>query len=111
MSDDSTKKLPDNEQQIKEAVLDPRITELINLVQALDAKLDARLHDTRPIWTAVQTQLEVVDTQIGTLRAEIAEQFSKLNKKLDILNRELLEVKTEQERHGDRLDALERKPS
>jgi len=86
--DDQNNNPPDE----KTALLDPRITELINL------------HDTRPIWEAVQTQ-------IAEFRTEMNDQFSKLNKKLDILNRELLEVKTEQELHGDRLDALERKPS
>jgi len=99
-SDDQNNNLPNEEISL----LAPRITGLINLVHALDAKLDARLQNTRPIWEAVQTQ-------IAEFRVEVNDQFSKLNKKLDILNRELLEVKTEQELHGDRLDALERKPS
>lgn len=68
------------------------------------AVVESRLPDMRPIWEAVQTQ-------ISQLHSDMTDQFSKLNKKLDILNRELLDVKAEQERHGDRLDTIERKAS
>jgi predicted RNase H-like nuclease (RuvC/YqgF family) len=114
--DDATIMLPDEPDKNSQAnddlrrMADPMYAlhmdmhDLFQQVQALNDKVDARLHDTRPIWEAVQTQ-------IAEFRTEMNEQLSKLNKKLDIMNRELLEVKAEQSEQADRIDKLERKPS
>lgn len=75
----------------------PDVIAILERINELGAKLEVSI-------SAVAVSLE-------SLRAEMADQFSKLNKKLDILNRELLEVKAEQELHGDRIGSLERKPS
>jgi chromosome segregation ATPase len=60
------------------AVLDGRIT-------ALEEKVDARLHDTRPIWEAVISRLKVID------------------KKLDLFAKDMMELRAEMELLKDRL--------
>ena len=119
--DDAAKKLPDESddaQEIKTASPDPHLAQLIGMIQALDAKVDARLHDTRPLWQALQEQ-------VGQLRDEMRERFDKLesqvglldkqvklfDKKMDKLALDILEVRGEQGLLEDRVDKLERKPS
>jgi hypothetical protein len=59
------------------------LTELAALgvrMSALEDKVDARLHETRPIWEAVLSRLELIDS------------------KLDVLGLDMLEMRAEVER-------------
>jgi predicted nucleic acid-binding Zn-ribbon protein len=58
---------------------------------SLEERVDARLKETRPIWEAVQEQLQ------------------KLNDKFDILLHEFYEVRAEIKNHGRRISELERR--
>jgi chromosome segregation ATPase len=58
-------------------------------IAALEDKVDHRLQETRPIWEAMQTQLE------------------RLNSKVDILIKEFYEVKTDIARLDKRVTGLE----
>ena len=62
---------------------------LFGLVKALDEKVDARLHDTTPMWEIAVSRLDTV----------IAEQESQ--------GRRLEAIESEQRRQGARLDAIE----
>lgn len=84
-----------------DATTKPTIETVLERINELGAKLGKQINDV-----AVELRAEIL-----SLRAETEENFSTLNKKIDILNRELFEVKTEQGKHADRIDALERKPS
>jgi chromosome segregation ATPase len=67
-------------------------------VEALDAKVEARLRDTTPMW-------EVVVSRLDTL---VAEQESH-GRHLDAIEGRLDAIETEQRRQGARLDAIEAK--
>ena len=78
-SDDLTKEIPTGD----------RLDKLISLVHniaarlsALEQKVDERLHDTRPIWEAVQNQ-------ITELRAEMIKNFQKIDRKFDVFTRKV----------------------
>jgi Zn-dependent oligopeptidase len=76
-NDDPTKQLP----------TDDRLNQLLVLVQGIDARLrsseekvDARLHETRPIWENVLSKLEDIETRLDrvegtglTTRSELRE--------------------------------------
>jgi chromosome segregation ATPase len=66
-----------------------RMDALEGRMSALEEKVDRRLQETRPIWEAVQTQLE------------------RLNSKFDILIKEFYEVKTDIARLDKRVTSLE----
>jgi chromosome segregation ATPase len=62
---------------------------LFDLVRALNEKVDARLHDTRPIWEAVASRLEAIEIEQKSQGARLDS------------------MEAEQSRQGVRLDAIE----
>jgi hypothetical protein len=94
MSDDKdTKRLgKDDESLAGDALLHAVLRDvkgLFGLVKALDEKVDARLHDTTPMWEIAVSRLDTV----------IAEQESQ--------SRRLDAIEAEERRQGARLDAIE----
>ena len=47
--------------------LDGRITALDGRITALEEKVDSRLRETRPIWEAVLTRLDVIESRLEGL--------------------------------------------
>lgn len=66
--------------------------------EALDKKVDARLHDTVPLWEGVISRLDAI----------AAEQESQ-GRRLGAIEQRLGAIEAEQESHGRRLDAIEGK--
>ena len=73
------------------ALLDQRVTSLEGKFDSLDEKVDSRLKETRPIWEAVQVQIE------------------KLDAKFNLFIRDLYVIRGDISLHGKRLDILERR--
>ncbi len=71
------------------AALDERLTSLEGRFTALEEIVDARLKETRPIWEAVQAQIE------------------KLDQKFDIVIRDLYDVRGDMALHAKRISQLE----
>lgn len=71
--------------------------------------------DTKPTIETVLERISELGTkleaQIAGIRSEISDGFAKLGKKIDIMNRELLDLKAEHEQLRDRVDSIERKAS
>ncbi|HVF27208.1 MAG TPA: hypothetical protein VM943_03135, partial [Pyrinomonadaceae bacterium] len=75
MSEEPTERL--NDRSSFEARVLSELATLGNRLATLEEKVDARLRETRPIWQAVLSRLEVMDP------------------KLDVLGRDLLETRAE----------------
>ncbi len=71
------------------ASLDERVTALEERFTSLEETVDARLKETRPIWEAVQAQIE------------------KLDQKFDIVIRDLYDVRGDLALHPKRISQLE----
>jgi len=71
------------------ASLDERVTALEERFTSLEETVDARLKETRPIWEAVQAQIE------------------KLDQKFDIVIRDLYDVRGDVALHAKRISQLE----
>ena len=71
------------------ASLDERVTALEERFTSLEETVDARLKETRPIWEAVQAQIE------------------KLDQKFDIVIRDLYDVRGDVALHAKRIRQLE----
>ncbi|HEY7910326.1 MAG TPA: hypothetical protein VIG62_00310 [Blastocatellia bacterium] len=95
----------------KQAPTADRIEELISLVQGMNQEVkqvrsevadlkqtvDSRLRETRPIWEAVQSRLD-----------DISEDLGNVDRKLDVLHGDVLQVRADQKRLNDRVDRLEK---
>ena len=75
----------------QQAVMAKNIGALDHRLTSLEERVDSRLKETRPIWEAVQEQLQ------------------KLNDKFDILLHEFYDVRAEIKNHGRRIAELERR--
>jgi len=75
----------------QQAAMAKNIGSLDHPLTSLDERVDARLNETRPIWEAVQEQLQ------------------RISEKFDILLHEFYEVRTEMRIHGRRIAELERR--
>src|SRR6266850_2317145 len=70
--------------------------ELNGRLESLETKVDQRLHDTRPIWENVQSQLSELDKKIDIradeLRAETASGFRAVDRKIGALSKNLVDM-------------------
>ena len=103
-SDDLTKDLP-TEDKLESLIslvrnLASDVSEIKSRLGALEDKVDKRLHDTRPIWEAVQSQL-----------AQMSESLSDINHKITILHGDVLQVRTDQRKTNQRIETLEKQPA
>jgi phage terminase Nu1 subunit (DNA packaging protein) len=119
MSDDPTKNLPGGEGHYD---TQPSITTVLERLNEIGDGLRAEIEVLRVGQEQLrvgQEQLRVeLSAEIVTLRSEmnqqfakVAEQFTFFNRKVDILTREIMDVRTKQELAEDRIDKLERKTS
>jgi chromosome segregation ATPase len=80
-------------------------------VEALDAKVEARLRDTTPMWEVAVSRLDTViaeqESQGRRLDAIEAEHHSQ-GARLDAIDARLDAIESEQRSQGARLDAIER---
>jgi uncharacterized coiled-coil DUF342 family protein len=65
------------------------VTELRGEVRALDEKVDSRLKETRPIWESALAQLK-------ELRDEMDKGFRDIGYKMDVLAKDVLQVRADQ---------------
>ncbi len=76
--------------------IDARLNDVDTRLQ----KLEARQYDTKPIW-------ENALTEIKELRAEMNERFDDVEGKIDVLSRDMLQLRSDQGRLQRRVDEIE----
>lgn len=107
---------------------DARQHELKTEIDNLNAKVDQRLHDTRPIWESVQSRLDGVESRLDVLdqrqarldercarievevtqfRAETASSFRAIGRKIGALANNQIEIEAELQDAHYRIDKLE----
>ncbi len=98
MSENTTQGTPDA-RSFEERVfarfdmLDARLT-------ALEDKVDARLHETRPIWEAALSRLDSIEGELKSL-----------NRQVRVLHDDVLRVRVDQEDLRERIAKLESEPT
>jgi chromosome segregation ATPase len=80
--------------------LEKRFDETDVRLTALEDKVDARLHETRPIWEAVLSRLDSIDGEIKSV-----------NRRVRVLHDDILRAREEQEDLRERVTKLESEPS
>jgi DNA repair ATPase RecN len=76
-------------------------------VKALDEKVDARLHDTVPLWEGVVARLDAIGAEQESQGKRLAEIEGCVVSRLDAIEERLDAIDTEQRKQGSRLDAIE----
>jgi flagellar motor switch protein FliM len=124
MSDDPTKDIPDVQSEDKNIELshdaeryeqmrfesDPLnvireiVSSLAKQIRRLDETLNQRL-STRPLWA------EAMQQQLTEMRAEMQAGFKKLDRRLDVVTGEVIDIKDTQRGLETRVEKLEEKAS
>jgi tetrahydromethanopterin S-methyltransferase subunit G len=74
------------------------LSNLNNRLTGLEEKVDARLHDTRPIWESVLLRLDTIETRLDRMEARldsIDARLERVDDKFDAVGSELLDVRTD----------------
>ncbi|MFN2455184.1 MAG: hypothetical protein ABR577_13280 [Pyrinomonadaceae bacterium] len=129
MSEDRTRDLPDapsfEERVFNEFAAQREFnTQLLSMIQQLSARLttledkvERRLQETRPIWEAMQAQLNNVHTQLGDVLSQLGDvqarvvrlesKFDEFDNKIDELALDIIELRGHQRGLHKRVNALE----
>jgi chromosome segregation ATPase len=98
VSEENTQNIPDG-RTFEERVfarfdaLDARLTNI-------EERVDARLHETRPIWEAVLSRLDNIENEMKSI-----------NRRVRVLHDDILRAREEQEDLRERVTKLESEPS
>lgn len=84
--------------------LESRQERLEERLERLETKVDERLHDTRSMWEALQTQ-------ITELRTDMEKGFRRLDHKVELYHKTLIELYADHRDLEERVDKLEEKAS
>ena len=99
MSEDPTKNMPDDGRSFEERVF-ARFDALDARLQALEAQAERRALETKPIWERALAEL-----------LELRESIGNVERKIDVLSRDIVQVRADQARVEGRLDKLESRPT
>ena len=66
---------------------------LNNRLTTLDEKVDARLHETRPIWEAVLSRLDGIEARLESMDTRL----EKMDAKFDVITRDIMDTRTDVE--------------
>ena len=105
MSESTTQETPDA-RSFEERVfarfdmLDARLDKLDGRLTTLEATVDARLRETRPIWEVVLSRLDSVEGELKSM-----------NRQMRVLHGDVLRVRGDQEDLHERLSKLESEPT
>ena len=85
--------------------INQRLTGLEVRLTNLEEKVDARLHDTRPIWESVLTRLDTIETRLDRMETRLDSMDTRLNSvdarlekvetKFEVVADELLDMRTD----------------
>lgn len=101
MSEDTTKDMPDA-RSFEERVM-AQFDALNGRLSGLEEKVDRRLMETRPMWEAVQVQIESLNQKFETLNDKV----DRLNDKFDLVTSDLYDMRTTVKSVNRRVTALE----
>ena len=74
------------------------LANLNNRLTSLEEKVDARLHDTRPMWESVLSRLDGIGTRLDSMDARLDSmdvRLKKVDAKFDVVASELLDMRSD----------------
>ncbi len=98
MSEELTKNMPDG-RSFEERVF-ARFDDLDARLQTLETQAERRALETKPIWERALAEI-----------LEVREGVANVERKIDVLSRDIVQVRADQTRVENRIDKLESSPS
>jgi chromosome segregation ATPase len=80
---------------------------ILQRLGALEALVDDRLKDTRPLWQGINQRLERIEEG----QKDAVNRLDRIERRLDQLALDVLDVRADQRRLDGRMDDLERRPN
>ena len=80
------------------ASINQRLNGLEVRLTNLEEKVEARLHDTRPIWEAVLSRLDSIEARLDSMEArlnKIDTRLERIDDKFEVVADELLDMRTD----------------
>lgn len=114
MSEETTQNLPNNDLR--------RILARLDSIDTRLEKLEARAFDTKPIWEnalkeIAETRVEMRDgfekvhVEIEKVRSEMETGTRRVERKIDILNQNILDVRADQRELEERVNKIDSQPA
>jgi hypothetical protein len=97
MSEDTTQNIPDA-RSFEERIL-ARLDSIDSRLQVLEEQSERRAMETKPIWERALAEI-----------LELREGVGNIERKIDVLSRDMIQLRADQVRVENRLDKLEPKP-
>lgn len=75
-----------------------RLASLESRLASLEKRDEERDYDTKPIWNRVLTEISELKTEISELKTEVSElnkRMGNFDRKLDVMNKDVLQVKAD----------------
>lgn len=91
--------------------MDARLGGLETRLTTLEEKVDRRLQETRPIWEQVLVRLGAVEAGLAETRAEIKAGLRRVERQIDLLNHNILDVRTDVDELDERVTKFESEPT
>jgi len=91
--------------------MDVRLDSMDARLTSLEEKVDRRLQETRPIWEQVLVRLDAVEAELSETRAEIKSGLRRVERQIDILNHNILDLRTDVDELDERVTKLESEPT
>ncbi len=128
MSEESTLNLPNDDLKrilVRLDSIDGRLDSVDNRLNGIDnrlEKLEERAYDTKPIWEnalkeIADTRIEMregferVHTEFEKVHSEIETGSRRVERKIDILNQNILNVRADQRELEERIDKIDSQPA
>jgi chromosome segregation ATPase len=87
--------------------IDEKLDRILSRLGALEALVDDRLKDTRPLWQGINQRLERIEEG----QKDAVNRLDRIERRLDQLALDVLDVRADQRRLDGRMDDLERRPN
>ncbi|HKG12992.1 MAG TPA: hypothetical protein VKB12_06625 [Pyrinomonadaceae bacterium] len=115
MSDNPTRETPDS-RSFEERVF-ARFDSLDGRLTALEEKVDSRPRETRPIWEAMQADLEIIKGDVAVVKGDLATvkddlatvkgEVKGINRRVMLVHEDNLRVRGDQQELKERIEKLE----
>ena len=108
MSDNPTRETPDS-RSFEERVF-ARFDSLDGRLTALEEKVDSRLRETRPIWEAMQADLETIKGDVAVVKDDVATvkgEVKGINRRVMLVHEDNLRVRGDQQELREQIEKLE----
>lgn len=114
MSEETTQQLPNEDLRLiltRLDSIDTRLDSIEGRLSTLEDKVDRRLQETRPIWERALAEIGELREGFEKFRTEMNHGLRRIDRQIDVLNRNILDVRADLRYLDERVTKLESEPA